>query len=111
MDSLALPDAASSGSDFFVYRNNLRKLSLKIVLKHGILPTALALRDVNLVDNRQRGVGGFADVFLGTYEEYRVAIKRLRVYIMSPESQRQTLRKVRSYQILSDLISYKSMHL
>ncbi|THH32082.1 hypothetical protein EUX98_g2114 [Antrodiella citrinella] len=71
LDSPILPNAASGGSQFFTYRNNLRKMSLKMAVKHDILPTRLILKGVKLIDNTQHGAGGFADVYCGTYCEFK----------------------------------------
>lgn len=96
LDSPALPSAAA-GTHFFTYRNQLRRLSLKVAITHSILPTTLILRGVQLSDTTQHGAGGFADVFCGTYQGYKVALKRLRVYIMSSDTQKQNLKKVSNY--------------
>ncbi|THH31212.1 hypothetical protein EUX98_g2968 [Antrodiella citrinella] len=93
LDSPALPNAVSGGSQFFIYRNKLRKLSLKMAVKHDILPTALILRGVQLIDNTQHGTGGFADVYCGIYGGFKVALKRLRVYVASSDKQKQALKK------------------
>ncbi|THH26666.1 hypothetical protein EUX98_g7522 [Antrodiella citrinella] len=93
LDSLALPSSMIGGSHFFIYRNNLRKLSLKTAIKHDILPTALILRGVQLIDNTHHGSGGFADVYCGTYGEYKVALKRLRVYAQAAPSDKMKLKK------------------
>ena len=94
MDSPALPDAATGGSQFYVYRNTLRRLTLKVALNYNILPAALILEGVKVTDGSQHGAGGFADVFRGTYVGAPVAVKKLRVYIMSTESQKRDMKKV-----------------
>ena len=40
------------------------------------------------------GVGGYADVFRGTYEGNKVALKRLRVFQMLDEEMKAKLRRV-----------------
>ncbi|KAH8082794.1 kinase-like domain-containing protein [Cristinia sonorae] len=73
-------------------RNKLRRLSLKIALRSDILPRALFLTTV-LVRGESRASGGFADVYCGEYDGQVVAIKRLRVYVNSPLSQRMKLKQ------------------
>lgn len=94
MDSPVLPTAAMGGIPFFDFRNKLRKLCLKISIKYDVLPKALVLQGVQLTDRDQRGTGGFADVFCGTFGRYKVALKRLRVYAMTSESHKKTLQQV-----------------
>lgn len=66
----------------------LRRLSLKLAIKHDILPTALFLRGVVCTETEGRGSGAFADVYCGSYGEMAVAVKRLRVYLSLPESKK-----------------------
>ncbi|KAH8082793.1 kinase-like domain-containing protein [Cristinia sonorae] len=73
-------------------RNKLRRFSLKISLRYDILPRALFLTRV-LVHGESRASGGFADVYCGEYDGQVVAIKRLRVYVNSPLSQRIKLKQ------------------
>lgn len=95
LDSPALPDSGEGGSQFQSYKNKLRKLTLKMAVSHSILPSTLVLRGVELVDGKQHGAGGFADVYWGNYRGYKVALKKLRVYIMATDTQKVNMRKVR----------------
>lgn len=89
-----MPNAVNGGTPFFEYRNQLRKFCLKVANHHSILPAALNLNDVKSVDSIQRAAGGFADVFCGTYRGNKVALKRLRAYMMSTDTQKEKLRMV-----------------
>ncbi|THH32447.1 hypothetical protein EUX98_g1713 [Antrodiella citrinella] len=93
LDSPVLPNAVNGGIIFFEYRNKLRKLCLKVANNHSLLPAALILKDVRTIDSVQRAGGGNADVFCGTYHENRVALKRLRVYMMSTDTQKEKIRQ------------------
>ncbi|THH29171.1 hypothetical protein EUX98_g5016 [Antrodiella citrinella] len=93
LDAPALPTAANGGPPFSIYRNTLRKLSLKMALEYGILPQRFVLVGVERLDDVQRGAGGFADVFCGMYLGCKVALKKLRVYVMSSDSQKEDLKK------------------
>lgn len=94
LDSPALPNAASNSS-FGIYRNQLRRLSLKMATKHDKFPRLLILQGVECTDAQQHGAGGFADVFCGTYHGSKVGLKRLRMYLMMSPTQREALKKVR----------------
>ena len=96
LDSPVLPSATSGGMPFYHFRNKLRKLSLKHADKYNILPTTLFLRGVERPDNKQYGAGAFSNVYCGTYGGVKVALKQLRVYVMSPESEKQSVKRVRS---------------
>ncbi|TCD66394.1 hypothetical protein EIP91_001385 [Steccherinum ochraceum] len=72
-----------------VYRNKLRRLSLKLAVQYDILPSLLILRGVECEDLRKRrGAGGFADVYVGTYGGMKVALKCLRMYILAGSNQK-----------------------
>ena len=94
LDSAVLPFVGRDCPHFYVVRNKLRKVSLKVSLKYNILPTRLVLQGVRLLDNEQHSAGGFADVFRGVYGTEKVALKRLRSCLMSSESQKEGIRKV-----------------
>ncbi|THH27136.1 hypothetical protein EUX98_g7058 [Antrodiella citrinella] len=85
LDSPASPSAAIGGLPFAVYRTTLRKLTLKLALRHHILPDSLILTGVKKLDDVQRGAGAFSDVYCGTYRGRKVALKKLRVFLMTPE--------------------------
>ncbi|TCD69553.1 hypothetical protein EIP91_007177 [Steccherinum ochraceum] len=82
-------------SDLAIYplRNKLRRFSLKISLNYDTLPKALFLEGVMLVESDSKGIGGFSDVYLGSFEGKPVAIKRLRVYVAAPTSQKVKIRQ------------------
>lgn len=88
LDSAALPLAAFN-PQFLQYRNKLRKLSLKLSITHDIFPSALVLREVQLSNQKLIGSGSFADVFVGTYNGEKVALKRLRVFAMTQDGPKQ----------------------
>ncbi|KAH8100929.1 kinase-like domain-containing protein [Cristinia sonorae] len=71
----------------------LRRILLKLSLHHNLLPSALTLPNVVCSTSESIGFGGFADVFCGTHQGRRVALKRLRVFLMSDPSKRQELRR------------------
>lgn len=62
-------------------RKLLNKLC-KTCSRHRIIPTSMNIPDCSR-GSVEVEYGGFADVFLGTYEGRRVAIKAVRVYITS----------------------------
>ncbi|KAH8102061.1 kinase-like domain-containing protein [Cristinia sonorae] len=90
LDSPVLPTASSSTS-FYTYRNQLRRLSIKVANRYSVLPSSLLLKDIQCIDTKPHGVGGFAEVFCGTYKTSKVALKRLRVYTMMTETQKQNV--------------------
>ncbi|TCD67324.1 hypothetical protein EIP91_000245 [Steccherinum ochraceum] len=93
LDSVALP-IASSNRQFSLYRNKLRKLSLKLSITHNILPTTLILAGVECVGTISIGAGAFADVYIGTFRGEKVALKRLRVYVSTTESQKLAIKQL-----------------
>ncbi|TCD60727.1 hypothetical protein EIP91_009621, partial [Steccherinum ochraceum] len=93
LDSAALP-LASSNSHFSLYRTKLRKLSLKLSIAHDILPTTLVLKGVQCTESVSVGAGAFADVYIGSFRGEKVALKRLRVYLMATEGQKQTTKQL-----------------
>ncbi|THH32513.1 hypothetical protein EUX98_g1658 [Antrodiella citrinella] len=93
LDSPASPTVAIGGLSFAVYRTTLKRVTLKLALEHHILPESLILMGVERLDEEQRGTGSFSDVFYGTYQGRKVALKRLRVFVMSSKSQKENSRK------------------
>ncbi|TCD69106.1 hypothetical protein EIP91_008748 [Steccherinum ochraceum] len=71
----------------------LRRILLRLSMKHQALPGALFLSDVTCQDTESVGSGGFADVLFGTHREQKVALKRLRVFQMADPSKRSTMKK------------------
>ncbi|TCD66074.1 hypothetical protein EIP91_001832 [Steccherinum ochraceum] len=92
LDSAAFPVAAVGG-EIHRYRNQLRKLSLKLSITHGILPTLVLLEGVQ-TEGQQAGAGAFADVYIGTLHGEKVALKRLRVYLMATEGQKEQMKQL-----------------
>ncbi|TCD69532.1 hypothetical protein EIP91_007155 [Steccherinum ochraceum] len=74
-------------------RRRLRRLILKLSISSNKLPSALLLSGVQCSETSSRGVGGFADVFYGTFAKSTVAIKRLRTYTASTEAQKAKLKQ------------------
>ncbi|KAF9259367.1 kinase-like protein [Marasmius fiardii PR-910] len=52
-----------------------------LVNKHHILPPSLFVKNVALESNRILAVGGFSDIYKGTYQKKSVCLKVLRMYI------------------------------
>ena len=78
-----------------IYRNRLRRVSLKLAIEYDILPSLLILRGVECHDQRTRhGTGAFADVFVGTYQGRKVALKCLRALLTIPAEERTSKKKV-----------------
>lgn len=93
-------------------RSQLRRLVLDLSLKCQQMPSALFLQGVQRTDMESRAAGGFADIYLGTWEGQTIAIKCLRMFALSPESQKGRLRQVRVGPIsvfLSRFILYQSV--
>jgi hypothetical protein len=64
--------------------NELRRKAMRLLQKlstaSGILPSDLFIQGVDIGPNRDPVArGGFADIFLGTYKDGLVAVKRLHV--------------------------------
>jgi len=93
---LELPVVSLStiGVQSYASRNKFLRFPLKLCLLHDRLPAALFLNDVKALDSESRGIGGFADIYYGTYNGSPVAIKRLRAYVRSTVSKRMKLRQV-----------------
>ncbi|TCD69559.1 hypothetical protein EIP91_007183 [Steccherinum ochraceum] len=90
---LPLDPHADAGIQSYLIRNKLRRTSLKISIKHDILPSTLFLEGVKCTETEGRGSGSFAEVFYGSYGDLPVAIKRLRVYVGTPEPQRLRIKQ------------------
>ncbi|THH31064.1 hypothetical protein EUX98_g3127 [Antrodiella citrinella] len=71
---------ASTDAHFSRYRNKLRKLSIKLSITHEILPSALILKGVQCDSTHSIDAGGFGDVYIGTYNGIKVALKHLRTH-------------------------------
>ncbi|THH28464.1 hypothetical protein EUX98_g5719 [Antrodiella citrinella] len=85
--------SAGEGPNTYSYRNALLRLAFKVAYHFDFLPSALFLTDVVRTETENRGAGGFADVFYGTYQKradeiVTVAIKRVRIYDVTQEDQR-----------------------
>lgn len=88
-DSLTEADAAVRSP-----RSQLRRLVLDLSLKCGQVPNALFLQDVQCTDTESRAAGGFADIYRGRWEGYDIAIKCLRIFVLSTDTQKARLRQV-----------------
>lgn len=76
-------------------RDQLQRLSVKMAATHDLFPKLLILQGVKCKNRQQRGAGGFADVFRGTYRGSKVGLKRLRAYSMISDTEKEALKKVR----------------
>ncbi|KAH8080681.1 kinase-like domain-containing protein [Cristinia sonorae] len=74
-------------------RHRIRRLLVRLCLDSGILPPSLLLTGIKCEDTDPVGMGGYADIFRGTYEGGRVALKRLRVFLSVVGSQHLFLRE------------------
>ena len=90
LDSPVLPDSAA-GKQFGDYRNHLQRLTLKIAIKDGLFPTALIIAGVELSSFNEYSSGAFADVYQGTYNGSRIAIKKIRVPAIAKEEEIQRI--------------------
>lgn len=61
---------------------------------HNILPTAFMLMGVR--QSKKEASGGFADVYVGTYKDMRVALKCPRVYGNIANDEKTQLKQVKS---------------
>ncbi|TCD66289.1 hypothetical protein EIP91_001580 [Steccherinum ochraceum] len=62
------------------YRHTLRRLLVQLSRSAGILPSHLFLDGIVCLNRDTVAGGGFADIFMGSYEGQPVALKRLRVF-------------------------------
>ena len=75
--------------------STLRRVTLKLVVNHGLLPRSFYLKGVLCNNQESQGAGFFADIYLGDWEGKPVALKRLRV-VTQPNQQDQSRRMVRA---------------
>ena len=61
-------------------RMALRRLSLKLALKHDMFPSAMVIKGVVKLEEDYRSFGGFASVYMGKVSYRHVALKRLHIY-------------------------------
>jgi len=74
-------------------QRRLRRLLLKLSLEYQRLPLALFLIGVKCHSQEGTGFGGFADVFYGTYQDRKVALKKLRIFQMTDPSSRLEMQR------------------
>ena len=74
--------------------STLRRLTLKLVVNHGLLPRSFYLKGVKCTSQESQGAGFFADIYLGDWKGRPVALKRLRVTQSSQQD--RSLRMVRA---------------
>lgn len=86
-----LPD--DLGVQSYVARNTLRRFLLKVSFEFDKLPAALFLEGVTTAETESRGIGGFADIYYGTYGDQPVAIKRLRAHVAVSQCKRDKLKQ------------------
>ncbi len=84
-------------------RTTLRRLSLKVSAASGLLPMSLVLDGVESSHQEYLGGGGFADIYSGTYKGEKVALKRLRVFLSSEESQKRKILRVRTSRCIASI--------
>lgn len=75
-------------------RDRLRRLSVKVAVKHDTFPTRLILRGVSCTDRSRHGEGAFGEVYCGTFDGAKVALKFPRMYSMMLAEEKEALRKV-----------------
>ena len=75
-------------------RSQLRRLVLDLSVKCEQVPSALFLKGVQRTDNESRAFGGFADIYRGIWADEPIAIKCLRMFRLSTDSQKARLRQV-----------------
>lgn len=91
-------------------RSQLIRLVLDLSLKCQQVPSALFLKGVKRTDTETRAAGGFADIYRGTWSSQDIAIKCLRIFILSPESQKARLRQVSNLEISVSLSSIQVVY-
>lgn len=94
LDSNALPVLATENLSDIQIRSKLRKVALLHVNTYNILPSTLSLQDVRLSNITPSGAGSFSNVYRGTHGQCAVALKQLKVYMSTPEDQKQEMIKV-----------------
>ena len=67
----------------------------RLAQSSGQLPISLFVEDVRLTDPAPVMGGGFADVYIGSYGNQKVALKALRIYIGSDKVEEIKFAKVR----------------
>lgn len=75
-------------------RQKALKVATKLAAAHTILPSALLLVGVKAIENEYRADGGFASIYFGTVGDQAVAIKRLKVFLGTPEEVKLRLTQV-----------------
>lgn len=83
-----LDGKAEATSADMSHRYGIRRLLVRLCLDSGILPPSLFVAGIKCEDSDPVGMGGYADIFCGTYAGNRVALKRLRVFLsgLGPQS-------------------------
>lgn len=76
-------------------RRKLLRACIKLAFQHDTLPHAIILRGVECTDPEARGMGGYADVFDGKFNDAHVALKRFRIFRMAPQSHLDLIKQVR----------------
>ncbi len=63
--------------------HNIRRLLMGLARKTGTLPKTLFLQGIECKDRDPVGGGGFADIYLASYNGQPVALKRIRTFSMT----------------------------
>lgn len=95
LDSPNQLSPASKGLSAKATRQKLRKIALLHIYEYKILPSRLLLKNVRREDDKQYGSGAFSNVFCGLYDGHKVAIKQLKLFVMSSESRQRQVKQVR----------------
>ena len=93
-----------------MYDNDrLRRLLVKLANKHIELPSLFSLKDVRCVESEPVAAGSFADVYLGTFQDGKVALKCLRSYPKDSLEDSEQKKKVRSFTVSINLSIHNSV--
>ena len=93
-----------------MYDNDrLRRLLVKLSNKNLKLPTPFFLNGVQCSASEPEAAGSFADVYLGTFQDGKVALKCLRSYTSDLPAVKQKKKKVRSFTVSMNLSIYNSV--
>ncbi|ESK85279.1 kinase-likeprotein [Moniliophthora roreri MCA 2997] len=74
-------------------RQKAHRLLVKLSRSQDVLPSTLFIKGIELRDTNAQFGGAFGDIYRAVYRDLEVAIKRMRVFPSTPESNRQKLYK------------------
>ncbi|ESK89171.1 hypothetical protein Moror_5241 [Moniliophthora roreri MCA 2997] len=72
-------------------RHKTHRLLVKLSRSRDILPSSLFIKDIVLQNMHAQSGGAFGDIYRAMYRDSEVAVKRIRVFPSTPESDRQKL--------------------